>query len=113
MRWTALAGIVVGYVRTGRCRRAEIELLMNAYAFDGVESEDAIRFLPRGRAAVALVGLDDSVLSEQGDLVKLPRDQENPLRGIYRSTQWAQSTNSVNKRGWLSTTHASVNARSR
>lgn len=77
---TALAGIVVGYVRDRPMSpRAEIELLMNTYAFDAVESEGAIRFLPRGRAAVATFGPDDCVMSEQGDIVKLTRAQETDL----------------------------------
>ncbi len=77
---TALVGIVVGYVRDRPMSpRAEIELLMNAYAFDAVESEGAIRFLPRGRAAVATIDPDDCVMSEQGDIVKLTRAQETDL----------------------------------
>jgi hypothetical protein len=84
---TALAGIVVGYVRDRPMSpRAEIELLMNAFAFDAVESEGVIRFMPRGRAAVASFDPNDCVLSEQGDLVKLTRAQETDLPDIVSVT---------------------------
>ncbi|MGI8527342.1 MAG: baseplate multidomain protein megatron, partial [Pseudolabrys sp.] len=84
---TALAGIVVGYVRDRPMSpRAEIELLMNAFAFDAVESEGVIRFLPRSRAAVAAFDPEDCVLSDQGDLVKLTRAQETDLPDIVSLT---------------------------
>jgi hypothetical protein len=84
---TALAGIVVGYIRDRPMSpRAEIELLMNAFAFDAVESEGVIRFLPRGRAAVATFDSDDCVLSEEGDIVKLTRAQETDLPDVVSVT---------------------------
>jgi hypothetical protein len=77
---SALTGIVVGYVRDRPTPpRAELELLMSAYAFDAVESEGAIRFLPRGRPAAASLGPEDCVLSGEGDHVKLTRAQETDL----------------------------------
>jgi len=84
---TALAGIVVGYVRDRPMSpRAEIELLMNAFAFDAVESEGVIRFVPRGRAAVAQFDADDCVLPEQGDILRLTRAQETDLPDIVSVT---------------------------
>ncbi|MFN3349055.1 glycoside hydrolase/phage tail family protein [Pseudorhodoplanes sp.] len=84
---TALTGIVVGYVRDRPMSpRAEIELLMNAFAFDAVESEGVIRFLPRGRAAVAEFDIGDCVLPEQGDILKLTRAQETDLPDIVSIT---------------------------
>jgi len=84
---TALAGIVVGYIRDRPMSpRAEIELLMNAFAFDAVESEGVIQFLPRGRAAVATFDPEDCVLSEQGDMVKLTRAQETDLPDVVSIT---------------------------
>lgn len=84
---TALAGIVVGYIRDRPMSpRAEIELLMNAFAFDAVESEGVIQFLPRGRAAVATIDPDDCVISEQGDIVKLTRAQETDLPDVVSIT---------------------------
>ena len=77
---TGLAGVVVGYVRDRPMSpRAEIELLMNAFAFDAVESEGVIRFVPRGRAAVASFQPSDCVLANSGDLIKLTRAQETDL----------------------------------
>jgi len=84
---TALAGIVVGYVRDRPMSpRAEIELLMNAFAFDAVESEGVIRFVPRGRAAVAEFDARDCVLPDQGDILKLVRAQETDLPDIVSVT---------------------------
>lgn len=84
---TALTGIVVGYVRDRPMSpRAEIELLMNAFAFDAVESEGVIRFVPRGRTAVAAFDPGDCVLPEQSDIVKLTRAQETDLPDIVSLT---------------------------
>src|SRR5581483_9581807 len=56
------------------------------FAFDAVESEGLIRFLPRGRAAVGTFDPDDCVLSEQGDIVTLTRAQETDLPDIVSVT---------------------------
>ena len=82
-----LYGIVVGYVRDRPMSpRAEIEMLMNAFAFDAAESEGFVKFMLRGRAAGPSFGPDDCVLSEQGDLVKLTRAQETDLPDIVSLT---------------------------
>ncbi|MBI3672549.1 MAG: glycoside hydrolase/phage tail family protein [Rhizobiales bacterium] len=84
---TGLAGVVVGYVRDRPMSpRAEIELLMNAYSFDAVESEGVIRFVPRGRPAVASFQPSDCVLSGPGDLIKLTRAQETDLPDVISVT---------------------------
>lgn len=84
---TALAGIVAGYIRDRPMSpRAEIELLMSAFAFDATESEGVIRFVPRGRAAVAEFDIDDCVLPDQGDILKLTRAQETDLPDIVSVT---------------------------
>jgi len=84
---SALTGIVVGYIRDRPMSpRAEIELLMNAFAFDAVESQGVIRFLPRGRAAVAAFEPDDCVLADSGDLVNLTRAQETDLPDVVSIT---------------------------
>ena len=77
---TGLAGVVVGYVRDRPMSpRAEIELLMNAFSFDAVESEGVVRFVPRGRSAVATFDPADCMLANSGDLIKLTRAQETDL----------------------------------
>jgi len=82
-----LYGIVVGYVRDRPMSpRAEIEMLMNAFAFDAAESEGFVKFMLRGRAAGLSFSPDDCVLSEQGDLVKLTRAQETDLPDIVSLT---------------------------
>jgi hypothetical protein len=83
----ALVGIVTGYIRDRPMSpRAEIELLMNAFAFDAVESEGVIRFLPRGRSAVANYEPDDCVLADGRDLVNLTRAQETDLPDVVSIT---------------------------
>lgn len=77
---TGIAGVVVGYVRDRPMSpRAEIELLMNAFSFDAVESEGVVRFVPHGRQAVASFQPSDCVMSGPGDLIKLTRAQETDL----------------------------------
>ncbi len=72
--------MVAGYVRDRPMSpRAEIELLMNAYAFDAVESEGVIRFVPRGRAAAANFQPSACVMQGPGDLLKFTRAQETDL----------------------------------
>jgi hypothetical protein len=84
---TALVGIVTGYIRDRPMSpRAEIELLMNAFAFDAVESEGVIRFLPRGRGAVRNYEPDDCVLAGARDLVNLTRAQETDLPDVVSIT---------------------------
>jgi hypothetical protein len=83
----ALAGVVVGYVRDRPMSpRAELEMLMSAFAFDAVESEGLIRFVPRGRNPVAEVARDACVLPDQGDVITLARSQETDLPDVVSVT---------------------------
>jgi len=59
---------------------------MNAFAFDAAESEGVIRFVPRGRAAVAEFDADDCMLPDQGDILKLARAQETDPPDIVSVT---------------------------
>jgi hypothetical protein len=84
---TALAGLVVGYVRDRPMSpRAEIEMLMQAFAFDAVESEGVIRFVPRGRNSVANIVPQECVALDRGDAVTLTRAQEIDLPDIISLT---------------------------
>lgn len=77
---TGLTGIVVGYMRDRPMSpRAEIEMLMQAFAFDAVESEGLIRFVPRGRDPVASIDADDCILADERDVLTLTRAQETDL----------------------------------
>jgi len=84
---TGLAGIVTGYVRDRPMSpRSEIEMFMQAYAFDAVESEGLIKFIPRGRASVATIEVDDCVLPDSGEPVSLARAQETDLPDVVSIT---------------------------
>ena len=84
---TGLFGIVVGYVRDRPMSpRAEIEMLMQAFAFDATESEGVIRFVARGRPSVATVEPEDCVAPDQGDAVTLTRAQETALPDVVSVT---------------------------
>jgi hypothetical protein len=76
-----LAGVVTGYVRDRPMSpRSEIELLMNAFAFDAAETDGIVKFVPRGQAAVATFEPDDCVMPDQpGDLITVIRAQEIDL----------------------------------
>ena len=84
---SGLFGVVTGYVRDQPMSpRAEIEMLMNAFAFDAVESEGVIRFVPRGRAPVASIAVAGCVLPEQGEIATLIRAEESDLPDIVSIT---------------------------
>lgn len=84
---TGLAGIVVGYVRDRPMSpRAELEMLMQAFAFDAVESEGLIRFVPRGRPSVAIVETGECVKPDQSEIITLTRAQETDLPDIVSVT---------------------------
>ena len=84
---SGLFGVVTGYVRDQPMSpRAEIEMLMNAFAFDAVESEAVIRFAPRGRAALATIEVCDCVLPERGEIATLIRAEESDLPDIVSIT---------------------------
>jgi hypothetical protein len=80
---SGLAGIVTGYVRDRPMSpRAEIEMLMQAFAFDAAESEGVIRFVPRGRAPAVTIETNGCVLAEQGEAITLTRAQETDLPDV-------------------------------
>lgn len=84
---SGLAGVVVGYVRDRPMSpRAEIEMLMSAFAFDAVETEGLIRFVPRGRNAVVIISPNACVLPDRGDVVTLARAQETDLPDVVSVT---------------------------
>jgi hypothetical protein len=84
---SGLFGVVTGCVRDQPISpRAEIEMLMNAFAFDAIESEGVIRFVPRGRASVVSIEIGDCVLPERGELATLVRAEETELPDIVSIT---------------------------
>jgi hypothetical protein len=77
---TGLWGAVEGYAITAlESPRASITTLSRHFGFDAVETEGVIRFVMRGRAAVATVSPDDLVAPREGDLLELTRGQETEL----------------------------------
>ena len=83
---TGLWGAVEGYAITAlESPRASITTLSRHFGFDAVETEGVIRFIMRGRAAVATLAPDDLVApnagrgAREGDLLELTRGQETEL----------------------------------
>ncbi|MGX0904763.1 hypothetical protein ACSSV8_003357 [Roseovarius sp. MBR-79] len=83
---SGLWGAVEGYVITAlESPRASIAPLARHFGFDAVETEGVIRFMMRGRAAVATVTPDDLVApnagsgARDGDVLELTRGQETEL----------------------------------
>jgi hypothetical protein len=77
---SGLTGIVTGYLRDRPMSpRAEIEALAAAFAFDAVETDGVIRFVPRGRAPVATLNLSELAVPDQGEEITLTRAQETEL----------------------------------
>ncbi|WP_084863954.1 baseplate multidomain protein megatron [Salibaculum halophilum] len=77
---TGLWGAVEGYAITAlESPRASITTLARHFGFDAVETEGVIRFVMRGRAAVASVTHDDLVAAREGDVLELTRAQETEL----------------------------------
>lgn len=77
---SALVGVVTGYLRDRPMSpRAEIEALASAYAFDAVETDGVIRFVPRGRSSVATLTLPELAVPDQGEEITLTRGQETEL----------------------------------
>lgn len=86
---SGLTGVVVGYVRDRPMSpRAELEMLMQAFAFDAVESDGQISFVPRGRQPVLSVAADECVAPDggssgnAGETILLTRAQETDLPDI-------------------------------
>lgn len=74
--WGAVEGYAIGALESPR---ASITTLARHFGFDAVETEGVIRFVMRGRAAVAGVTLDDLVAAREGDVLELTRSQETEL----------------------------------
>ena len=74
--WGAVEGYAIGALESPR---ASITTLSRHFGFDAVETEGVIRFVMRGRAAVASVTHDDLVAAREGDVLELTRAQETEL----------------------------------
>ncbi|MFP7572274.1 glycoside hydrolase TIM-barrel-like domain-containing protein [Marivita sp. S2033] len=80
--WGAVEGYAIGALESPR---ASITTLSRHFGFDAVETEGMIRFVMRGRAAVASVTHDDLVApnagsgAREGDVLELTRGQETEL----------------------------------
>ncbi|WP_099827989.1 baseplate multidomain protein megatron [Oceaniglobus indicus] len=74
--WGAVEGYAIGALESPR---ASITTLSRHFGFDAVETEGVIRFVMRGRAAVANVAHDDLVAAREGDVLELTRAQETEL----------------------------------
>jgi hypothetical protein len=80
--WGAVEGYAIGALESPR---ASITTLSRHFGFDAVETEGVIRFVMRGRAAVANVTHDDLVApnagsgARDGDVLELTRAQETEL----------------------------------
>ncbi len=80
--WGAVEGYAIGALESPR---ASITTLSRHFGFDAVETEGVIRFVMRGRAAVASVTHDDLVApnagsgARDGDVLELTRAQETEL----------------------------------
>ena len=74
--WGAVEGYAIGALESPR---ASITTLARHFGFDAVETEGVIRFVMRGRAAVASVSPDDLVAVREGDVLELIRGQETEL----------------------------------
>ncbi|MGQ3673973.1 baseplate multidomain protein megatron [Xanthobacter sp. TB0139] len=74
--WGAVEGYAIGALESPR---ASITTLSRHFGFDAVETEGVIRFVMRGRAAVASVAPDDLVAAREGDVLELTRGQETEL----------------------------------
>ncbi|MBK5932469.1 putative tail protein [Rhodovulum imhoffii] len=74
--WGAVEGYAIGALESPR---ASITTLSHHFGFDAVETEGVIRFVMRGRAAVASVSPDDLVAAREGEVLELTRGQETEL----------------------------------
>jgi hypothetical protein len=75
-----IVGVVTGYLRDRPLSpRSEIEALASAYAFDSVETDGVIRFIPRGQKPVATIELSDLVTPGEGEEYSFTRAQETEL----------------------------------
>lgn len=102
---TALTDTVSGYtVARQMTAREAIEPLAQTYLFDGVESDDVVKFVKRGGAAALTIPQADLIdLDERGRVVSEERTQEvdlpERLSVVYvdRSTDYQQGTESFKR----------------
>ncbi|MCT8999715.1 baseplate multidomain protein megatron [Chelativorans intermedius] len=74
--WGGVEGYVIDALESPR---ASITTLARHFGFDAVETEGVIRFVMRGRAAVARLSPDDLVAAQEGDVLEFTRGQETEL----------------------------------
>ncbi len=74
--WGAVEGYAIGALESPR---ASITTLARHFGFDAVETEGVIRFVMRGRAAIANLSLDGLAAPREGDILELTRGQETEL----------------------------------
>jgi len=74
--WGAVEGYAIGVLESPR---ASITSLARHFGFDAVETEGVIRFIMRGRAAVANLSLDGLAAPREGDILELTRGQQTEL----------------------------------
>ncbi|MTH36429.1 hypothetical protein GL279_17710 [Paracoccus limosus] len=74
--WGAVEGYAIGALESPR---ASITTLARHFGFDAVETEGVIRFVMRGRAAVASIAPDGLVAARDGEVLELTRGQETEL----------------------------------
>ncbi len=80
---TALTELVDGYILTEQTTaRSAIEGLQQAFFFDAVESDNLLKFVPRGGVSAAAIADSNLIPDENGDnrdLLKITRQQEVEL----------------------------------
>jgi Putative phage tail protein len=100
---TALTDEVLGYVMTRQSSaRACLQQLAVGFLFDGIESDDVIKFVKRGRSSAVTIATDDLAAHEAGgsvpDILTKTRAQDvelpTKLNVIYaaRALDYAQGT---------------------
>jgi hypothetical protein len=71
---------VEGYIITGRTQaRGALEELMSAYFFDCVESEQSLRFVPRGGVSVASINAEQLLFDGKNEAIRTTLSPENEL----------------------------------
>lgn len=74
---TRLTDVVEGYVLNRQTTgRAAIEQLQQGYFFDAVESDNLIKFVPRGGVSTASIAESEVISAKDGDLLNITRMQD-------------------------------------
>ena len=74
--WGAVEGHVIAALESPR---ASLATLARHFGFDAIETEGVLRFVMRGRAAVATLSIDELVADREGEALELTRGQETEL----------------------------------